>query len=141
MKKLILLSALLIFACSSDSEGNDDYDNSSNQTFLERYADIVWETTETGEVILSFNINGLIRNGTDNGCAEYIWNVYNSNTGKKWKLFANNYDSTWLSLEVDGEIEFTATYTVSSDGNTISEFISDEGTNTAQRTNLTHPCN
>ena len=42
MKKLILLSALLIFACSSD-EGNDDYDNNSNQTFLERYDGVVWE--------------------------------------------------------------------------------------------------
>ena len=39
MKKLLLLSALLIFACSSD-EGNDDYDNNnSNQTFLEKYRD------------------------------------------------------------------------------------------------------
>jgi hypothetical protein len=136
MKKLLLLSALLIFACSSD-----DSNDNNTETFLERYADIVWETTETGEVIFSFNTNGLIRNGTDNGCAEYIWNVYNSNTGEKWNLLENNYDSAVLNLEVDGEIEFTATYTVSSDGNTISEFISDEGTNTAQRTNLTHPCN
>jgi hypothetical protein len=136
MKKLFLLSALLIFACSSD-----DSNDNNTETFLERYADIVWETTETGEVIFSFNTNGLIRNGTDNGCAEYIWNVYNSNTGEKWNLLENNYDSAVLNLEVDGEIEFTATYTVSSDGNTISEFISDEGTNTAQRTNLTHPCN
>ena len=42
MKKLLLLCALLIFACSSD-EGNDDYDNSSNQTFLERYDGVVWQ--------------------------------------------------------------------------------------------------
>ena len=42
MKKLLLLSALLIIACSSD-EGNDDYDNNSNQTFLERYDGVVWE--------------------------------------------------------------------------------------------------
>jgi hypothetical protein len=34
MKKLLLLSALLIFACSSD-EGNDDYDNNSNDSNLE----------------------------------------------------------------------------------------------------------
>ena len=34
MKKLILLSALLIFACSSD-EGNDDYDNNSYDSNLE----------------------------------------------------------------------------------------------------------
>ena len=137
MKKILLLSALLIFACSSDDSTNDN----NTETFLERYADIVWETTETGEVISSFNINGFIRNVTDNGCAEYIWNVYNSNTGEKWNLLENNYDSAVWNKEVDGEIEFTATYTVSSDGNTISEFISDEETFTAQRTNLTHPCN
>ena len=34
MKKLLLLSALLIFACSSD-EGNDDYDNNSYDSNLE----------------------------------------------------------------------------------------------------------
>ena len=34
MKKLILLSALLIFACSSD-EGDDDYDNNSYDSNLE----------------------------------------------------------------------------------------------------------
>ena len=38
MKKLILISAFLIFACSSD----DSSDN-SNQTFLERYDGVVWE--------------------------------------------------------------------------------------------------
>ena len=37
MKKLLLLSALLIFACSSN-DNNDD----SNQTFLERYDNVVW---------------------------------------------------------------------------------------------------
>ena len=33
MKKLILLSALLVFACSSDSEGND---NNSNNPSIEK---------------------------------------------------------------------------------------------------------
>ena len=35
MKKLLLLSALLIFACSSDSEGNEESDISGN-TYFER---------------------------------------------------------------------------------------------------------
>ena len=39
MKKLLLLSALLIFACSRDSDDN----NNSHQTFLERYDGVVWE--------------------------------------------------------------------------------------------------
>ena len=44
MKKLLLLSALLIFACSSD-DGNDNGDDNSNQTFLEKYDGIIWENT------------------------------------------------------------------------------------------------
>ena len=42
MKKLILLSALLIFACSSDD--SSDTNDSSNQTFLERYDGVVWRS-------------------------------------------------------------------------------------------------
>ena len=38
MKKLLLLSALLIFACSSD-----DSNDNSNQTFFEKYDGVVWE--------------------------------------------------------------------------------------------------
>jgi len=38
MKKLLLLSALLIFACSS-VDSNDN----SNQTFFEKYDGVVWE--------------------------------------------------------------------------------------------------
>ena len=44
MKKLILLSAFFIFACSSD-----DSNDNSNQTFLERYDGVVWK--ETGNTI------------------------------------------------------------------------------------------
>jgi hypothetical protein len=38
MKKLLLFSALLIFACSSDDSTSDD----SNQLFLEKYDSVVW---------------------------------------------------------------------------------------------------
>lgn len=38
MKKLLLLSAILIFSCSSD-----DSNDNSNQTFFERYDGVVWE--------------------------------------------------------------------------------------------------
>ena len=37
MRKLLLLSAFLIFACSSD-----DVNDNSNQTFLERFDGVVW---------------------------------------------------------------------------------------------------
>jgi len=39
MKKLLLFSALLIFACSSDDSSNDN----NAETFLERYDGVVWE--------------------------------------------------------------------------------------------------
>ena len=41
MKKLLLLSGLLIFACSSDDDSNSD--DNSPETFLEKYDGIIWE--------------------------------------------------------------------------------------------------
>ena len=41
MKRLHLLSALLIFACSSDDSSNDN----NTETFLERYDGVVWQFT------------------------------------------------------------------------------------------------
>ena len=38
MKKIFLLSALLILACSSDDSTSDD----NNQLFLEKYDGVVW---------------------------------------------------------------------------------------------------
>ncbi len=40
MRKLFLLSALLVFAC-----GSDDSNDNSNQTFLEKYDGVVWGET------------------------------------------------------------------------------------------------
>ena len=42
MKKLLLLSALLIFSCSSDSDSSNN-DNNSNQNFLEKYDGVIWK--------------------------------------------------------------------------------------------------
>jgi len=39
MKKLLLLSAFLIFACSNGDSSNDN----NTETFLERYDGVVWE--------------------------------------------------------------------------------------------------
>ena len=54
MKKILLLSVLLIFACSSDDS------NDSNQTFLEKYNGILWEPTSEigwGEFGLIYFLN------------------------------------------------------------------------------------
>ena len=50
MKKLLLLSAILIFACSSD-----DSNDNSNQTFLERFDGVVWEGQENVTRTVFFN--------------------------------------------------------------------------------------
>jgi hypothetical protein len=50
MKRILILTAILVFACSSD----DSSDN-SNQTFLERYDGVVWESQENGTRTVFFN--------------------------------------------------------------------------------------
>ena len=136
MKKLFLLSALLIFACSSDESSNND--QNSNQTFLERYADIVWESIEEEGIRTSLNLNGLILKGEE--CLIYTWGEENSSKGLTWNLLENNYDSLVVNLEENGLIDFTSVITVSEDGNTITEFISDDEIFNASRTSLSNPC-
>ena len=137
MKKLLLISTLLIFACSSDDSSNND--SNSNQTFLERYSDIVWQSTESEEIRLSFNLNGFIQKNEE--CLVYIWDEENPNSGATWNLLENNYDNIIISKEEDGTTDFTSIITISEDENTLSEYISDEEIYTAIRTNLTDPCN
>ena len=52
MKKLLLISAFLILACSSDD--SSDTNDSSNQTFLERYDGVVWEGVNDNFTMISF---------------------------------------------------------------------------------------
>ena len=128
MKKLILLLFIpLVFACSSDSSDND-----SNQTFLERYADIVWESAEEEEFYTSFNLNGLTRISED--CLVYAWGIENPDTGLTWNLLENNYDNIVINLEENGQIDFTSNITISADENTLIEYINDEEIYSAVRT-------
>ena len=134
MKKLILLLFIpLVFACSSDSSDND-----SNQTFLERYADIVWESAEEEEFYISFNLNGFTRISED--CLVYAWGIENPDTGLTWNLLENNYDNIVINLEENGQIDFTSNITISADENTLIEYINDEEIYSAVRTSLSNPC-
>ena len=134
MKKLILLLFIpLVFACSSDSSDND-----SNQTFLERYADIVWESAEEEEFYISFNLNGFTRISED--CLVYAWGIENPDTGLTWNLLENNYDNIVINLEENGQIDFTSNITISADENTLIEYIDDEEIYSAVRTSLSNPC-
>ena len=77
MKKLLLLSALLIFACSSDD--ND----LMGETFLERYDGVVWEINDPsvtpGLRMFNNEIQGWIEknvnNANDEFCGQYIFGV------------------------------------------------------------------
>ena len=132
MKKLLyLFFAISLFSCSSDDD--------SNQTFLERYADIVWEGTGSGGLRCSFNLNGFTQKNEE--CFVYIWGIENSNTGNTWNLLENNYDYFVINKEIDGTIDFTSTITISEDENTITEYIVEEEIFTAVRTSLSNPCN
>ena len=64
MKKLVLLSALVIFSCSGGDDNNDN--NNSNQTFLERYDGVVWESNSLSDISYV-----RIKNDTTNMFTEY----------------------------------------------------------------------
>ena len=87
MKKILLLSALLIFACSSD----DTNDNNSNQTFLEKYDGVVWD-----EDFYSTN-------------PEYSYRIIVSNNPKSvtFSEILENADDNWCYTEVIGNEFFT----------------------------------
>ena len=160
MKKLLLLSAFLIFACSSD-EGNND-NNNSNQTFLERYDGVVWENP--------FFISNP-QNENDAGAYQYLifknsnlfFNLYKPNNplwfnenecqgfseglnsnGETYNITINNYNALQFTSDLAEENSF-AIVDVSVLNNTIYLDISySNSTNTyqefANRTTLSNPC-
>ena len=160
MKKLLLLCALLIFACSSD-EGNDDYDNNSNQTFLERYDGVVWENpffisnpqneedlyssqyltlNNSNEFLTYYRPNLSMIN--ENVCFGLIEGL-NSN-GATYNITINNYNALQFTSDLAEENSF-AIVDVSVLNNTIYLDISySNSTNTyqefANRTTLSNPC-
>tara|TARA_B100001057_G_scaffold414061_1_gene430943 strand:+ start:1027 stop:1434 length:408 start_codon:yes stop_codon:yes gene_type:complete len=134
MKKLLFLLFIpLVFTCSSDSSDDD-----SNQTFLERYADIVWESNEEEDFYISFNLNGYTR--ISENCLVYIWGIENPDTGLTWNLLENNYENFIINLEENGIIDFTATIGISEDENTLIEYLNGEEIYSGNRTSLSNPC-
>jgi len=160
MKKLILLSALLIFACSSD-EGNDDYNNNSNQTFLERYDGVVWENpffisnpqneedlyssqyltlNNSNEFLTYYRPNLSMIN--ENVC---FWLIDGLNgNGETYNITINNYNTLQFTSD-NAEESSLSIIDVSVLNNTIYFDISySNSTNTyqefANRTTLSNPC-
>ena len=129
MKKLILLLFIpLVFTCSSDDE-----DNNSNETFLEKYDGVVWESIITEVMRLSFHNSQSFQtyynsNGVDideNNNVDYCYNL-----GE----FSDEITFTF-NTNLEDNFEFTATYpegdsytvfiVVTNGGNTL-EYTSDD---------------
>ena len=125
MKKLLLLSALSIFACSSDSE--------DTETFLERYDGVVWSYPNSVDPNVPLYAQG---------CFFYPLNdtfVFKNNPPSKMEfplldpiipcntiLFSNpnyiivqNSENIFSYTYEDSEGINMRTYTVSEDGNTL----------------------
>ena len=158
MKKLLLLSALLIFACGSDSSDSDDNDL-MEETFLERYDGVVWESAffEDGVEYTSYlrfnndDINWWTRTEHQGGAEFDCWNLEQTIDEISWTLISNSgnfFSCSVVYPEGDGGI---ANITVTNGGNTIewealsySNFAQLEGlqisTFTATRSQDEHPC-
>ena len=143
MKKFLFLSALLIFACSSDD--SNDYNN-SNLTFFEKYDGVVWEEQTSFDYLSRLQIN----NGTTISVKFYFveeGDVYcDSDTLLSSNLIVVTEDS--FSFEEDEEgmdgqiVSYITTVTATNNGNDlIIEFSDDpEYPEYYSKTTLTDPC-
>ena len=134
MKKLLLLSVLLIFACSSD-------DDSENQTFLEKHNGIVWETSPESNVtyiqrfMFTNNPKAILSYFEENGSGNCTTIQIGTNCSDCYIIYDNNNNI----LSIGSDTEVISIFTVSSDGLTLSYDSYDDGI--CNKTNLTEVCN
>lgn len=129
MKKLLLLSTFLIFACSND--------NDSNQTFLERFDRVVWENTEyDGWELKRFKFTNDPKSIKSYKETEYGYSCsvdcINNNTDC-YTIYENSYNKLTI-----GNDQFLSTFTISEDG----QFLTDNSDDNIlfTRTNLLELC-
>ena len=150
MKKLLLLSALLIFACSSD-DSNDNNDNNSDETFLERYDGVVWENDEWA----SINDTGVWRYVIFNDASDFLtvvtddvnlfcFNFYEYSNEEGYISISANSQNNFVinTAEIDSEIEDVDTITITAinNGNNIEYLSTTYGLTSFTRTNISTPC-
>jgi hypothetical protein len=146
-KTLFLLSALLIFACSSDDSSNND--DNSNQTFLERFDGVVWQSDDSdddGTLTIIDNSNYSLKQFFNGDCNVFYFGVLNENYEYGWNIIVNEYNILVLDkFDVDDNVIARSTTIPSEDGNVLTETYEDYNNNSeaviyTNRTNLTDPC-
>ena len=150
MKKLLLLSVLLILACSGGDDSSDNDDN-SNQTFLERYDGVVWESDEWASIndtgvwryIIFNDASDFLTIVTDDNIIECV-NIYEFSNEEGYISISanseNNFVFNWA--EIDSEIEDVDTITITAinNGNNIEWLSTIYGLTSFTRTNISIPC-
>jgi hypothetical protein len=134
MKKLIILLFIqLLFACSSDD------DSQEYQTFLEKHNGIVWETSPESNVtyiqrfMFTNNPKAILSYFEEYGSGNCTTIQIGTNCSDCYIIYENNN-----ILSIGSDTEVISTFTVSSDGLTLSYDSYDDGI--CNKTNLTEVC-
>ena len=116
MKKLLLLSALLIFACSSDDSIGGD------QLFLEKYDSVVWEKLPLDEdfrIAFINSSNSVTQYSSQYGCLNRPIEGTDGITTTAIQQETENSLSLLVQIESDFFPEsYITVFTVTSDGST-----------------------
>ena len=140
MKKLLLLSALFVFACSGDNSSD-----SSNQTFFDKYDGVVWQEETLEDYLSRIQIN----NGNTITRKSYFvedGDVYcdiSTLLGSNFIEVNENSFSWNEQAEYNGVIEtWITTVTATNNGNNLIIEYSDDPDYPEyySRTTLTDPC-
>ena len=150
MKKLLILSALLIFACSSDSSDIDDNDL-MEETFLEKYDGVVWESDEWASIndtgvwryIIFNDASDFLTIVTDDNIIECV-NIYEFSNEEGYISISanseNNFVFNWAEIDSETEDVDTITITAINNGNNIEWLSTINGLTSFTRTNISTPC-
>ena len=150
MKKLLLLYAFLIFACSSDSSDIDDNDL-MEETFLEKYDGVVWESDEWASIndtgvwryIIFNDASDFLTIVTDDNIIECV-NIYEFSNEEGYISISanseNNFVFNWAEIDSETEDVDTITITAINNGNNIEWLSTINGLTSFTRTNISTPC-
>ena len=146
MKRILILTAILVFACSSD---DSSYTNdNSNQTFLERFDGVVWEgALDNNSLVIIDNDNFSFKYVINGNCQVVYLDVYNENIEGGFNVIVNDYNKLVLDrFDENNNITSRSTTIPSTDENSLIETVEDYADNTETsssvfRTTLIDPCN